>query len=153
MLKMKRESIKISFWRWFKFRILIVRLLIKLMIDQKQLGRAIDIIEIFITTPFKKANELTFYDFASFYLKFAENLELKILTIYKVHLYLYQTEIFTLKSIKHDYGIQQHCYKERRTTLNKLIAEGKLLEVRDTLPIESLLFEISTSLPSIEYTR
>ena len=123
------------------------------MIDQKQLGRIIDIIEIFITTPFKQANELTFYDFGSFYLRFAETLELKILTIYKVHLYLYQTEIFTLKSIRHDYEFQQHCYKESRVTLNKLIIEGKLLEVRDTLPIESLIYEISKSLPSIEYTR
>ena len=86
---MKRESIKISFWHWFKFRLLIARLLTKLMIDQKQLGRIIDIIEIFITTPFKQANELTFYDFGSFYLRFVETLELKILTIYKVHLYLY----------------------------------------------------------------
>lgn len=150
---MKRESIKISFWRWFKFRLLFVGLLTKMMIDQKQLGRIIDIIEIFITTPFKKANELTFYDFGSFYLRFVETLELKILTIYKVHLYIYQTEIFTLKSIRHDYEFQQHCYKERRATLNKLIIEGKLLEVRDTLPIESLIYEISKSLPSIEYTR
>ncbi len=150
---MQRESIKISFWRWFKFRLLIVRLLTKLMIEQKQLGRIIDIIEVFITTPFKKTNELTFYDFGFFYLKFVETLELKILTIYKVHLYLYQTEIFTLKSIKNDFEFQQHCYKERRATLNKLIIKGKLLEARDTLPLEGLLSAISKSLPLIEYTR
>lgn len=138
-------SFKLNHLNRLKIKLSVCSELFKSMIHQKDIFELISLIEVIFTSPFNKKNELTFYEFSSFYSRFFRSNESILSLIHRLHISTYRSESFTLKSLMYEYESEVIRYRKIRENL-----KGNMKSIRLTLPIESLMTKVSENLPRVQ---